>query len=90
MQRTEDESSDRRIKRRGLVRILSIVVTLAAVLVFIFTEDITLPMVITDQWTWVMAAISVVQVVLAVFAGKGHKENDDEDKEEPNPQVQNI
>lgn len=90
LQRTEDESSDRRIKRRGLVRILSIVVTLAAVLVFIFTEDITLPMVITDQWTWVMAAISVAQVVLAVFARKGHKENDGEDKEEPNPQMQNI
>ena len=72
------------------IRDRSIVVTLAAVLVFIFTEDITLPMVITDQWTWVMAAISVVQVVLAVFARKGHKENDGEDKEEPNPQMQNI
>ena len=47
-------------------------------------------MVITDQWTWVMAAISVAQVVLAVFARKGHKENDGEDKEEPNPQMQNI
>ncbi len=80
-QRSEEENSDRKLKRKGIVRLFSIVVTLIAVIAFILTEDVRLPMVLIDQWTWLMIVIAAVQVIVAIFSKKSRKEYDEEEKD---------
>jgi len=53
--------------RHGLLRTLTLVPAVGAVIVFFLTEDWTLPMRFVDIWTWLMAAILVVQIVLIVL-----------------------
>jgi len=60
------------IKRRGFVRILSIIPALAAVITFILTEDMSNPMIWADKWTGLMLIIAIVQVVVAYWSIKKH------------------
>jgi len=53
-----------------------------AVIVFILTEDMRNPMVFVDRWTILMAAIALVQAVLALFCKKSYKEEEEEQEEE--------
>jgi uncharacterized membrane protein len=50
--------------------------------VFILTEDMRNPMVFVDRWTILMAAIALVQAVLALFCKKSYKEEEEEQEEE--------
>ncbi len=72
--RYEEQST---LKRRGIARILSIIPAVGAIVVFILTEDMTQPMQITDNWTWVMAAIALVQTGVAALTIKKRDDNTD-------------
>lgn len=58
------------LKRKGIFRLLSIVPAIASVILFILTEDMSLPMIIVDEWTLWMAIVAVVNVVLAILSKK--------------------
>jgi uncharacterized membrane protein len=52
------------------LRIFNVLAVIAAIVVFILTEDMTLPMHMTDNWTIWMAAIAIVEVVLTIVSAK--------------------
>ena len=74
--RRKDDEDDEEEKRRPAARLFSIVLAVAAVVAFILTEDMNDPMVMTDNWTILMAVILVLQAVTAIIA-KRRKEEDD-------------
>jgi hypothetical protein len=73
----EDESDDAETKRKGLVRLASIIPAAGAIIAFILTEDMSLQMALTDRWTILMAVILLIQAVTAMFAKKEKEENED-------------
>ena len=75
---TEDEDEEE-LKRKGLIRLLSILPAVFAVITFILTEDMRNPMIIVDRWTILMLLYAVVNVVLAVFAIKKREEKEEEE-----------
>jgi len=54
-------------KRSKAFRWLTLVPAIGAILAFLLTEDMSNPMVFTDQWTILMIGIAAVQVLVAVF-----------------------
>ena len=72
------DNNSEELKRHGLIRILNILSGIAAVILFIRTEDMRLPMVLTDRWTIVMAVIFLVNLVLAVLSRKSREDNEEQ------------
>ena len=74
----EDEESAEKteIKRRAAARIFSLIPAVGAIVAFIITEDMSNPIVLTDNWTILMAAILLVQVATAVISKKDKEEEE--------------
>ena len=70
------------IKRKGLLRLAGIIPAVVSVITFILTEDMSLPMAMTDKWTLLMAIILIVDIVIAILARKTKKDADDDDSAE--------
>lgn len=66
-------------KRHGGVRTFSLVPAIVAVVAFILTEDMRLPMILVDRWTLLMLLIALVQLVVCFFARKSKDEMEEED-----------
>jgi hypothetical protein len=63
------KKEDETLRKHLGARVLSIVVAAASVIAFFLTEDVSLPIgMTTDKWTILMAAILVVQVVVAILS----------------------
>ena len=75
----EDEETGEvtEIKRKGAVRLASVIPAIAGIVAFILTEDMTNPMTMVDKWTILMVVILAIQVIVAIVA-KTKKSNDDE------------
>ncbi len=54
--------------RHGLLRALTLLPAVGAVVAFLMLEDWSLPMTFVNVWTWLMIGILAVQIVLAVLA----------------------
>lgn len=65
--------------KKGLWRLISIIPALIAIIVFIFTEYMTLPMIFIDKWTILHVVIALVQVVVMVLCKKKKDENDEDE-----------
>ena len=65
--------------KKGLWRLISIIPALIAIIVFIFTEDMTLPMIFVDKWTILHVVIALVQVVVMILCKKKKDENDEDE-----------
>lgn len=63
-------------RKTGMAHLLGIVPAIVALVAFFVTEDMSLPMSMTDKWTLIMALIAVVQVVLLVLGRNGAQEDD--------------
>ena len=74
---TDDESQTLRHKRFGW-RVLTLIAGMAAVVLFILTENVTLPMVLVDYWTIFHAIIVVLQSAFIVLAVQ--RKNEEEDR----------
>ena len=81
----EDDENKKELKRKGLVKLLSLIPGIGSVIVFFLTEDMSLPMVMVDKWTILMVILLVVTIVMAVLSKKTKK---DADKEEEQTQTQ--
>ena len=73
----EDENEDAETKRKGLVRLASLIPAAGAIIAFILTEDMTNMMAITDRWTILMAVILLIQAVTAILAKKEKEESEE-------------
>ncbi len=75
---SEEDKHD--IRNLFKYKLFSLLVALGAIVVFILTEDITLPMGYVDNWTLVMVLFPVVEIFNVYFINKianydNHKEN---------------
>ncbi|MBQ6621407.1 MAG: Cna B-type domain-containing protein [Mogibacterium sp.] len=77
------EEEEDQLKRKGLLRLASLIPAIAGIVTFILTEDMSLPMQLVDRWTIVMVIILAVQVLVALFSKK--KREDDEENAEAAP-----
>lgn len=77
--REENEEEDRKRKSNMPLWILSLVVSVASVVFFFLTEDVTLPTRWVDQYTWIMVAGLLIQVVDMVYIQiRGKKDNEEQ------------
>ena len=70
----EGEAEMDDIKKKGGWRLASILPAVAAVIAFILTENMRLPMVLVDKWTLLMIVIALVQLLVAYFSRKETQE----------------
>ncbi|MGW8114930.1 YDG domain-containing protein [Caproicibacterium sp. NSD3] len=76
-----DQESRDQMKRHGVWRFISLIPSIGSIVAFIFTENMNNPMAIFDQWTAMMAVITVIQVVIMILSKKRYdKENHDDDQ----------
>ena len=73
----EEENEDAETKRKGIVRLASLIPAAGAIIAFILTEDMTNMMVLTDRWTILMAVILLIQAVTAILAKKEKAESEE-------------
>ena len=79
-----DEYGNKRIdytrNKKGFWRVASLIPAVAAVIAFVLTENMKLPMIMVDRWTLLMAVIAVLQLIVAVMSKKQKESQDDEDE----------
>ena len=75
------EEKEQEQKRGWICKVLGVLVAIGSVVLFILTEDMSLPMAMTDEWTIWMVIIAVVELVL-LLVGRHWKDVDDEDQEQ--------
>ena len=79
-----DEYGNKRIdytrNKKGFWRVASLIPAVAAVIAFVLTENMKLPMIMVDRWTLLMVVIAVLQLIVAVMSKK-QKESQDEENE---------
>ena len=71
----EDEAEEEELKRKGFIRILSVLPAVLAVITFALTENMRNPMVFVDKWTLLMILYAFVNAVLALFSVKKREES---------------
>jgi hypothetical protein len=76
-----DDEDDNRGRNMAIAKGLGVAAAAASIAAFILTEDMSLPMAMTDKWTLLMAALFAGQVGTAV-ANKKASELEEEDDEE--------
>lgn len=80
LRRREDEDDDSSRLLILAAKIVSIIVAILAPIVFFLTEDMTLPMTMTDRFTWLMALILAIQIAAAIVikrASEAYEEDDE-------------
>ena len=77
MTSSEDEEANKQV-RHSRWKVLAVVDAIISIVLFILTENITLPMVLVDKWTLLMFALTCVNVVSLILGRRFH----DEDQEE--------
>ena len=70
----EGEAEMDDIRKKGGWRLASILPAVVAVIAFILTENMRLPMVLVDKWTLLMIVIALVQLLVAYFSKKKTQE----------------
>ena len=66
--------------KKGFWRVASLIPAIAAVIAFVLTENMKLPMIMVDRWTLLMAVIAVLQLIVAVMSKKQKESQDEEDE----------
>ena len=66
--------------KKGFWRVASLIPAVAAVIAFVLTENMRLPMIMVDRWTLLMVIIAVVQLIVAVLCKKKKESEEDEDE----------
>lgn len=77
----EEEEEPLKLKKKGLLRLLSFPVAIISVIAFLLTEDISLPTALLDKWTPLMLFFVLVQMVWVVFSRKKYVKEEEEEEE---------
>ena len=76
-----DEQEDYQEEKRSLfIRSLALLLAIISIIVFFLTEDMSLPMVIIDNWTIYMLCFAIVQLIVFIL-GRRWKEVEQEEKQ---------
>ena len=75
------EEKEQEQKRGWICKVLGVIVAIVSVVFFILTEDMSLPMALTDKWTILMIVIAIVELVL-VLVGRRWKDVDDDEEQQ--------
>ncbi len=75
----KEEEEYGEIKKKGLLRLISLIPALGAILLFFLTQDMTQPMIIVDEWTIYFAIIAIVQGTVTFFSRKKVEEDENFD-----------
>ena len=73
-----EEKTEYTVKKKGFWRLFSLVPTVVAIIAFILTEDMSLPMAFVDKWTILMLLIGLAQVGVAILSRKAKEEAEEE------------
>jgi uncharacterized repeat protein (TIGR02543 family) len=74
--RTFEDDGEKKKSTRMLFVIIMSILTVASVLLFVLTQDVTLPMVWLDKWTIVFAVVLIAQIVSRKLSRKTEKDED--------------
>ncbi len=77
--KNDDEEEKRKLKKKGIFRIISLPIAVISLIVFILTEDITLPTAFVDKYTIVMLIIAIVQTVMVALSNKKYEDEDEQE-----------
>ena len=78
----EDEQKEAdKTNRKLFVRALGVIVAIEAVIAFILTEDMSLPMQLTDKWTLMMIIMLAIEAVLGITSKKTREEGEEKQAE---------
>lgn len=69
-----DRETERKLKKKGIMRVISLPVALISVIAFFLTEDITLSTGLVDRYTIVMAIIAIAQTAVVALSRKKEEE----------------
>ena len=69
-------------RKTGMAHLLGIVPAVVALVAFFVTEDMTLPMVMIDKWTLIMAVIALVQAALFLLGRNSAQDEDEQPREQ--------
>ncbi len=75
--KNDEEEEKRKLKKKGIFRIISLPVAIISLIVFILTEDITLPTAFVDKYTIVMLIIAIVQTVMVALSNKKYADEEE-------------
>jgi hypothetical protein len=74
--RAFENDGEKRKSTRKLFVIIMGLLSIASIILFILTQDVTLPMVWLDKWTVVFAVVLIAQIVSRKFCKKTEKDED--------------
>lgn len=74
---TDEEKKD--MRKILATKIASILVGIISVIVFMLTEDMSLPMVLTDKWTFLMILLLIIEIVNIFIIRRQSKGEEDDD-----------
>ena len=83
-QNDKENKDQDQIKRHGVWRLISLIPSVGSIIAFILTENMSNPMAIFDQWTAMMAVITVIQVIIMIFSKKRYDREDHDDDHQKN------
>ena len=68
---------EEKVKKHLLVRLITVAATAIAIILFVMTQNMSLPMGFIDQWTIWHVVITAASVVLAVFSKKTYEDGEE-------------
>ena len=75
----EKDADDEDRKKMRTAKVVNIIVGIAAVIVFIITENMSLPMALVDKYTILMAIMAVANIIdTGLIINKANKDNSEE------------
>lgn len=77
--KNDEEEEKRKLKKKGIFRIISLPIAIISLIVFILTEDITLPTAFVDKYTIIMLIIAIVQTVMVALSKKQYEDEDEQE-----------
>ena len=73
----EDEEEENEKRRKGGYKILAALATVASIVAFILTEDMTAPMIMVDKWTLLMVVLFIIALGSFFLGRKWHEEENE-------------
>ena len=65
----ENDDDNTIITRRRWLKVGEVIIAIVSLIVFILTENMSLPMTLVDQWTFIMVILAVLNIVILIING---------------------
>ena len=75
----DEEEKETKLKKKGIVRAISLPIALISIIAFCLTEDISLPTAFVDNYTILMAIIAIAQTFVVALSRKKDEDAGEEE-----------